>query len=144
MNNNQPLNLLSIDNKSIEECIYNIRDQQVMVDSDIAYFFGVETKYLNRQMKRNIERFPEDFCFKLNSFEFKNLRCQNVTFNHTVGSRKYIPYVYTEEGVIALSGVIKSEIAAKMSVEIARKFIQMRKFILENGDVLLALARLQN
>lgn len=95
-------------------------------------------------MKRNIERFPEDFCFKLNSNEFKNLRCQNVTFNHTVGSRKYIPYVYTEEGVIALSGVIKSEIAAKMSVEIARKFIQMCKFILENGDVLLALAKLQN
>ena len=72
------------------------------------------------------------------------MRCQNVTFNHAVGSRKYIPYVYTEEGVIALSGVIKSETAAKMSVEIARKFIQMRKFILENGDVLLALARLQN
>lgn len=86
-------------------------------------------------MKRNIERFSEDFCFKLNSLEFKNLRCQNVTFNHTVGSRKYIPYVYIEEGVIALSGVIKSKIAAKMSVEIARKFIQMRKFILENGDV---------
>ena len=144
MNNNQPLHLISIENKNIEECIYNIRGQQVMLDSDIAYFFGVETKYLNRQMKRNIKRFPEDFCFKLNSKEFKNLRCQNVTFNHTVGSRKYIPYVYTEEGVIALSGVIKSEIAAKMSVEIARKFIQMRKFILENGDVLLALARLQN
>ena len=89
-------------------------------------------------MKRNIERFPEDFCFKLNSKEFKNLRCQNVTFNHAVDSRKYMPYVYTEEGVIALLGVIKSETAAKMSVEIARKFI------LENGDVLLALAKLQN
>lgn len=63
-----------------------------MIDSDVAYFFGVETKYLNRQMKRNIERFPEVFCFKLNSEVFKNLRCQNVTFNHTVGSRKYIPY----------------------------------------------------
>ena len=144
MNNNQPLDLISIENKNIEECIYNIRGQQVMIDSDVAYFFGVETKYLNRQMKRNIERFPEDFCFKLNSKEFKKLRCQNVTFNHTVGNRKYIPYVYTEEGVIALSGVIKSETAAKMSVEIARKFIQMRKFILENGDVLLALAKLQN
>lgn len=95
-----------------------------MLDSDVAYFFGVETKYLNRQMKRNIERFPEDFCFKLNSLEFKNLRCQNVTFNHTVGSRKYIPYVYTEEGVTALSGVIKNEIATKMSAEIVRKFIQ--------------------
>ena len=115
-----------------------------MLDSDIAYFFGVETRHLNWQMKRNIERFPEDFCFKLNSKEFKNLRFQNVTFNYAVGSRKYIPYVYTDEGAIALSGVIKSEIAAKMSIEIARKSIQIRKFILENGDVLLALARLQD
>ena len=142
MNNNQPLNLLSIENKSIEECIYNIRGQQVMLDSDVAYFFEVETKNLNKQMKRNINRFPDDFCFQLNSKEFKNLRFQNVTSNY--GGRRYLPYVYTEEGVIALSGVIKSEIAAKMSVEIARKFIQMRKFILENGDVLLALAKLQN
>ena len=144
MNNNQPLNLSSIEGINIEECIYNIRGQQVMIDSDIAYLFGVETKYLNRQMKRNIERFPIDFCFQLNSLEFKDLRCQNVTFNSTVGNRKYKPYVYTEEGIISLAGVIKSEIAAKMSVEIARKFIQMRKFILENGDVLLALAKLQN
>ena len=144
MNNNQSLNLISIENTNIEEHIYNIRDQQVMLDSDIAYLFGVETKYLNRQMKRNIERFPIDFCFQLNSKEFKALRCQNVTFNSTISSRKYKPYVYTEEGIISLAGVIKSEIAAKMSVEIARKFIQMRKFILENGDVLLALAKLQN
>ena len=70
------------------------------------------------------------------------MRFQNVTSNY--GGRRYLPYVYTEEGVIALSGVIKSETATKMSVEIARKFIQMRKFILENGDILLALAKLQN
>jgi len=76
---------------AVKECIYNIRGQQIMLDSDVAYFFGVETKYLNRQMKRNIGRFIEDFCFKLNSKEFKNLRFQNVTFNHAVGSRKYIP-----------------------------------------------------
>lgn len=128
MNNNQPLNLLSIENKSIEECIYNIRDQQIMIDSDVAFFFGIETKYLNRQMKRNIERFPEDFCFQLNSKEFKNLRFQNVTFNYATVSRKYLPYVYTKEGVIALSGVIKSETAAKMSVEIARKYIHQIYF----------------
>ena len=116
---------VTIDNKNIEECIYNIRGQQVMIDSDVAFFFGVETKNLNKQMKRNIDRFPEDFCFQLNSEEFKNLRFQNVTSNY--GGRRYLPYVYTEEGVIALSGVIKSETATKMSVEIARKFIQMRK-----------------
>ncbi len=144
MNKNPHFSLQTLNDKKIEELIYDIRGYQVMLDSDIAYFFGVETKYLNKQMKRNINRFPEDFCFQLNSKEFKSLRFQNVTFSTTVGSRKYKPYAYTEEGIIALAGVLKSDIAAKMSVEIARKFIEMRKFILENGDVLLALAKLQN
>ena len=138
--NQLSINLLS--NKEIEQCIYTIRGNQVMLDSDVAYFFGIETKNLNKQMKRNINRFPEDFCFQINSLEFKNLRFQNATSNY--GGRRYLPYVYTEEGIIALAGVLKSEIAANMSVEIARKFIQMRKFILENGDILLALAKLQN
>ena len=128
----------------IENKIYTIRGQQVMLDSDIASFFNVETKYLNRQMKRNKSRFPDDFCFKLNSNEFKSLRCQNVTFNSSMKGRKYYPHAYTEHGIIALAGVLKSEVAAKMSVEIARAFIQMRKFILENGDMMLSLARLQN
>lgn len=144
MNNNQPLHLISIENKNIEECIYNIRDQQVMVDSDVAFFFGTEIKKLNQQMKRNKDRFPEDFCFQLNSKEFKVLRSQNVTIDKENGKRKYLPYVYTEHGVLALAGVIKNDVAAKMSVEIVRKFVQMRKFIMENGDVLLALAKLQN
>ena len=118
-----------INDKNIEDCIYTIRGLQVMLDSDIASFFGIETKNLNKQMKRNIARFPEDFCFQLNSLEFKNLRFQNATTNH--GGRRYLPYVYTEHGIIALAGVIKSDVANKMSAEIARKFIQMRKFILE-------------
>lgn len=144
MNNNQPLKLLSVENKSIEECIYNIRGQQAMLDSDVAYFFGVDTKRINEQMKRNKARFPEDFCFQLNSLEFKTLKSQNATSNIGRGGKQKLPFVYTEHGIIALAGVLKSETADKMSVEIARKFIQMRKFILENGDVLLALARLQN
>lgn len=130
--------------KKIEECIYNIRGQQVMLDSDIASFFKVETKALNRQMKRNISRFPGDFCFQLNSEEFRNLRCQNGTFNVSTNGRKYLPYVYTEHGIIALAGVLKSDTADKMSVEIARRFIQMRKFIVENGDMMTALAKLQD
>ena len=142
MNNNLLPAETILNNKNIEECIYDIRGQQVMLDSDIASFFGIETKNLNKQMKRNIARFPEDFCFQLNSSEFKNLRFQNATTKR--GGRRYLPYVYTEHGIIALAGVLKSEIADKMSVEIARKFIQMRKFILENSDVLLALAKLQN
>lgn len=144
MNNNQTLDLISIENKNIEECIYNIRDQQVMIDSDVAYFFGVTVSSLNRQMRRNANRFPSDFCFQLSDKETNDLRCQKGTTNFLSSKRRYNPYAYTEEGVIALSGVIKSETAAKMSVEIAKKFIQMRKFILENGDVLLALAKLQN
>ena len=142
MNNNEIIQANALSGKIIENCIYNIRGHQVMLDSDIAFFFEIETKNLNKQMKRNINRFPEDFCFRLNSNEFKNLRFQNATSNY--GGRRYLPYVYTEEGIIALAGVIKSDVASKMSVEIARKFIQMRKFILENGDTLLALAKLQN
>ena len=130
--------------KNIEDWIYNIRGQQVMLDSDIAEFFDVETKRINEQMKRNKARFPEDFCFQLNSLEFKTLKSQNATSNIGRGGKQKLPFVYTEHGIIALAGVLKSETADKMSVEIARKFIQMRKFILENGDVLLALAKLQN
>lgn len=129
---------------NIESMIYNIRGVQVMLDSDIAYLFNVETRLINQQMKRNIDRFPEDFCFKLNSEEFKSLKSQNVISNIGRGGRHIYPYVYTEHGIIALAGVIKNEIAAKMSIEIVRKFVQMRKFILENGDILLNLAKLQN
>lgn len=143
--NNSLLPTFSISsNKKIEDCIYNIRGQQVMLDSDIADFFDVDTKRINEQMKRNKARFPEDFCFQLNSLEFKTLKSQNATSNIGRGGKQKLPFVYTEHGIIALAGVLKSETADKMSVEIARKFIQMRKFILENGDVLLALAKLQN
>lgn len=93
-------------------------------------------------MRRNVDRFPSDFCFQLSDKETNDLRCQKGTTNFLSSKRRYNPY--TEEGIITLAGVLKNDIAANMSVEIARKFIQMRKFILENGDVLLALARLQN
>lgn len=144
MNKNQLPSLLDLEHKNIEECIYTIRGEQVMLDSDVAFFFGTEVKKLNQQMKRNVGRFPSDFCFQLNSIEFNELRSQNVTIDVRYGNRKYLPYAYTEHGVLALAGVLKNEIAAKMSVEIVRKFVQMRKFILENGDTLLALAKLQN
>ena len=143
--NNPPLDLILIESKNIEECIYNIRDQQVMLDSDVAFFFGTEVKKLNQQMKRNIDRFPDDFCFQLTEKELDSiLRSQNVTSNTISSKRRYNPYVYTEHGVLALAGIIKNETATRMSVEIVRKFVQMRRFIIENGDVLLALAKLQN
>ena len=134
-----------LDSKTIEDCIYTIREQQVMLDSDIAKFFGVETKRLNEQMKRNLARFPEDFCFMLNDEESESvLRSHFATSKGISSKRRYNPYVYTEHGIIALAGVLKNETADTMSVEIARKFIQMRKFILENSDFVLALAKLQN
>lgn len=128
--------------ESIENLIYEIRGKQVMLDSDIAFFFETETGNLNKQMKRNKNRFPEEFCFQLNSKEFKNLRFQNAISSY--GGRRYLPYAYTEHGIIALAGVLKSEVAARMSVEITKKFVQMRNFIMENGDTLLKLAQLQN
>ena len=134
--------LIDEKNKNIKEKIFVCHGIQVMLDSDVAELFGVETRSLNQQMKRNIDRFPNDFCFKLNSKEFQNLTSQNVTSSY--GGRRHLPYVFTEHGIIALAGVLKSDIAAKMSVEIARAFIQMRHFIVENGDVLLKLAQLQN
>ena len=130
--------------QNIEECIYTIRGQQVMLDSDIATLFDVKVKHLNRQMQRNQERFPIDFCFQINDDEVEYLRCQNGTSKTISSKRRYNPYVYTEHGIIALAGVLKSETADKMSVEIARKFIQMRKFIMDNGDTMIALAKLQN
>ncbi|MBR4377521.1 MAG: ORF6N domain-containing protein [Bacilli bacterium] len=84
----------------IKELIYEFRGKQVMLDSDLAKLFEVETRQLNQQMKRNISRFPEDFCFKLNFFEFKILTSQNVISSY--GGRRHIPYVYTEHGIIAL------------------------------------------
>ena len=140
--NNEPLKIENDEN--IEKRIFVIRGIQVMLDSDVAELFGIEVRRINEQMKRNIERFPEDFCFQLNSGEFNNLRSQNAIFNQSVFRRKYLPYVYTEHGIIALAGVLKSDVAAKMSVAIARTFIQLRHFIAENGDVLVKLAQLQN
>ena len=108
-----------------------------MLDSDVAFFFDVHVSRLNEQMRRNINRFPTDFCFKLNSLEFKNLRSQNAIFNRTTKGRKYAPYMYTEHGIIALAGVLKSDVAAKASVEISRKFVEMRRALLANSNLLL-------
>ena len=141
MNTNE---LMIVDQTDINDKIYNVRGLQVMLDSDIAQLFGVEVKRLNQQMNRNKIRFPKDFCFQLNSKEFKFLKLQNVTSNNGSGGKTKKPYVYTEQGVLALSGVIKNDFAVEMSIKIVRAFIAMRQFIIENGDTLLKLAKLQN
>ncbi len=99
--------------ENIRNIIYTIRGQQVMTDSDLAMLYQVETKQLTRQMKRNIDRFPEDFCFQLSKEEFENLRCHFGTSSSSqnYGGRRYIPYVYIEAGISMLSSVLRSEIA---------------------------------
>ena len=118
----------------VENLIYEIRGKQVMLDKDLAMLFGYETKYLNRQVQRNIERFPENYCFQLTDEENENLRCQIVTSRSSVnyGGRRYNPYVFTEYGITMLAGILKSDIAVKMSLKIVNTFIAMRKFINNN------------
>ena len=97
--------MLSISEIQIEKMIYVIRGQKVMLDSDLANLYGVETKYLNRQVARNPDRFPTDFAFKLEENEWSTLRCQFVTSKEGKGGRRYLPFVFTENGVAMLSSV---------------------------------------
>ena len=126
-----------ISNEEIKNLIYTIRGKQVMLDSDVARLYHCETKYVNRVVKRNIERFPEEFCFQLNEDEFKVLRCQFVTLNENGRGqhRKYLPYVFTEQGIAMLSALLKSDVAVSVSVNIMKAFIEMRKFLMINGQV---------
>ena len=134
-------NKLSIQNElaieDIKNLIYTIRGKQVMIDSDVANIYHCETKYVNRVVKRNVERFPEEFCFQLNENEFEILRCQFVTLNENGRGqhRKYLPYVFTEQGIAMLSALLKSDVAVSVSVNIMKAFIEMRKFLMLNGQV---------
>ena len=128
----------------IADRIFTIRGVQVMLDSDIAALFQVPIKLMNQQMKRNPDRFPVDFCFQITKEERDCLRSQIVTFTERTRDRKYLPYVYTEQGIIALAGVLRSGLADKMAVEISRVFVSMRRFILENGDLIKRVAELQS
>lgn len=125
-----------IANISIKDLIYTIRGKQVMLDSDVASFFKYQTKDLNRNVKNNIERFPEYYCFQLTEEEYKSLRCKNFTLNNGRGKhRKYMPFVFTEHGITMLAGLLKSETAVNASIKIVNSFIEMRKFINTNGQL---------
>ena len=121
--------------KEINEKIYKVRGIQVMIDRDLAELYGVETKQLNRAVKRNIERFPEDFMFQLTKEEC--LRCQIGTLNTGQGQHmKYLPYAFTEYGIAMLSGVLRSETAIAANIRIMRTFANMRKMIADDTDIL--------
>lgn len=120
-----------LDLSIVEKMIYVIRGEKVMLDSDLAELYGVETKYLNRQLKRNLTRFPSDFAFQLNDEEWEFLRCQFVTSNNEGrGGRRYLPYVFTENGVAMLSSILSSERAIQVNISIMRIFTKLRSFLL--------------
>lgn len=138
-------NIVVVQNRDIQNMIYNIRDKQVMIDSDLAILYQVETKYLNRQRSRNADRFPDDFCFQLTKEEYEFLRCQNVTSKKESGSggRRYMPYVFTEQGIAMLSAVLKNDAATNVSVNIMRAFVEMRKIFLSNKEMFARLDRIE-
>ena len=132
---------MAISETTIKNLIYVIRGQQVMLDSDLAMLYHVETFNLNKAMKRNVDRFPEDFCFQLTKEEYKNLIFQSGISSlqeseNKHGGRRKLPYVFTEQGISMLSAVLRSEIAVKVSVRIMRTFVEMRRFMANNSLVL--------
>ncbi len=128
-----------VSNKEIKNLIYTIRGKQVMLDSDVAMLYHYETKKINQAVKRNIDRFPERFCFQLTEKELEIMWSQIVTTSkleeNKYRSKKYLPYVFTEQGIAMLSGILKSEIAVQVSIKIMDTFIEMRKFISTNKNL---------
>ena len=124
--------------------IYLIRGTKVMLDRDLAELYGVETKQLKRQVRRNIDRFPDDFMFELNAEEFQEWRSQFGTSNEgdKMGLR-YSPYVFTEQGVAMLSSVLNSERAIKVNIQIMRIYTKMREMMLTHKDILLKLEQVE-
>lgn len=118
---------MEITANQIENRIYTIRGIQVMLDSDLAEMYDVETKVLNQAVKRNLDRFPNEFRFQLTKDELDNLRSQIVTSSLSHGGRRGLPYVFTEQGVSMLSAVLRSNMAIKVSIQIIQAFVTMRK-----------------
>ena len=134
---NEDFNLTTTE--EIQNLIYTIRGKQVMLDSDVARLYHTETKKINQAVKRNIERFPEDFCFSLNLNEFRNLKSQFVTSSldgkNEYGGRRKLPIVFTEQGIAMLSGLLRNDIAVQVSINIMNAFVKMRNFLNKNGKV---------
>ena len=132
-------------NEEIKNLIHTVRGKQVMLDSDVASLFNYTTKDLNRNVKNNKERFPQEFCFQLTNEEYESLRCKIFTLNkmHRGQHRKYLPFVFTEHGITMLAGMLKSPIATELSIKIVNTFIEMRNFLMMNGQVFDRLTNLE-
>jgi len=147
----------NISNEEIKNLIYTIRGKQVMIDSDVAMLYHYPTKRINEAVNRNKQRFPDNFCFQLTEEEYKFLRCKDSTLNEVENviedkslrsqiatleenngrgkHRKYLPYVFTEQGIAMLSGLLKNDIAIQVSINIMNAFVEMRKFLATNGQL---------
>ena len=132
------LNTTKSETENIKNLIYTIRGKQVMLDSDVAMLYHYETKYINLAVRRNKERFPENFCFQLTENETENLRLQFATSSlekENYGGRRTSPYVFTEQGIAMLSGLLRNQVAIQVSISIMNAFVEMRKFIARNREV---------
>lgn len=135
---NDNLRMTEYKDEDIKNLIYTVRGKQVMLDSDVAMLYHYETKYINLAVRRNKERFPENFCFQLTNVEAENLRLQFATSSLTkenYGGRRTLPYVFTEQGIAMLSGLLRNEVAIKVSINIMNAFVEMRKFLTTNRQV---------
>jgi hypothetical protein len=133
----------SIPVERIEKSIFLIRGHKILLDSDLADLYDVETKYLIQAVKRNIERFPPDFMFQLTQDELDSLRSQIVTSKGR-GGRRYLPYVFTEQGVAMLSSVLRSKRAIQVNIAIMRVFVRLRELMLSNRELAHRLAELEH
>jgi len=130
MNDSADTQLIPVE--QVEKLIHLARGEKVLLDSDLAMLYGVETKALNRAVKRNLSRFPSDFMFQLTAEEAANLRCQIGTSSTDYGGRRYLPYAFTEQGVAMLSSVLRSERAVQVNVAIMRAFVGLRRLLSAN------------
>lgn len=132
---------ISIPDEVVMEKIYFIRGRKVMLDWDLAKLYNVETKVLKQAVRRNKDRFPDDFMFELNNEEFANLRSQSVTSSW--GGSRYVPMAFTEQGIAMISSVLKSKQAIQVNIHIIRVFTKMRELILTHKDLLLKTEQLE-
>ena len=134
MNNNMSVEVIATK-------IFEVRGKRVMLDKDLAELYGTETKYLLRQVRRNIERFPVDFMYVLTRQEFIDLRCQFVTSSW--GGRRRLPYVFTQEGVAMLSSVLNSKRAIQVNIQIMRAFVKLKELLLTHKDLAIKIEALE-
>lgn len=140
----ESLNEQNVTESQIIERMYTLRGQRVMIDNDLAQMYGVETKVLNQAVKRNMQRFPEDFMFQLVESEWEVLRSQFVTLEHGRGKHpKYLPKAFTEQGVAMLSSVLHSECAIKVNIQIIRVYTKIRRLLFDNKELWMKLEKIE-